>query len=48
MSDAVTCRYRDGSAEINIAGRLLPVSRRDDASRDSVCPIEMVAASLGA
>jgi hypothetical protein len=48
MSDVVTCRYRSGSAEVTINGRLVPVSRRDEAARDHTCPIEMVAASLGA
>ena len=48
MSDVVTCRYRSGNAEVTIDDRLLPVSRRDEVSRDHTCPIEMVAASLGA
>ena len=37
-----------GSAEVTIAGRLLPVARRDEVNRDHTCPIEMITASLGA
>lgn len=47
MSDAVRVQYVDGRAEVRIGDRQLQVDRRDNETRDSTCPIELVAAALG-
>jgi hypothetical protein len=46
-SDTVRVRYAGGSAEVQIGERLLQVQRRDNDSRTTTCPIELVTAALG-
>jgi hypothetical protein len=46
-SDTVWVRYAEGGAEVQIGERLLRVQRRDNETRISTCPIELVTAALG-
>ena len=45
--DTVRIHYADGGAEVRIGERLLQVQRRDNDTRTSTCPIELVSAALG-
>ena len=45
--DTVRVRYTGGGAEVQIGERLLNVQRRDNDTRTSTCPIELVSAALG-
>jgi hypothetical protein len=48
MSDRVRARYVDGRACIELGDRPLWVDRRDNDTRESGCPLELVSAALGA
>jgi hypothetical protein len=47
MADTVHVRYAGGGAEVKIGERRLQVQRRDNDTRTSTCPIELISAALG-
>ena len=47
MSEAVSVRYIDGRAEVEIAGRRMAIDRRDRDEREQSCPIEFLSIALG-
>jgi len=43
----VVVQYKNGFAEVSIGDNIIRVARRDETTREYLCPVELVSAALG-
>jgi len=43
----IVVTYKDGSANVHFGNNTLSIGRSDDASREYLCPVELVSSALG-